>query len=71
MIELKKHFSYIRGANLEGEDIWKYEQSLYKKILRPAQAVTSCQMVLKELLSQNNDFASYMKKFRRLGTGAS
>jgi hypothetical protein len=42
MGELKKNFSYIRGANLEGEDIWKYEQSLYKKILRPARAVTSC-----------------------------
>jgi hypothetical protein len=65
MIELKKHFSYIRGANLEGEDIWKYEQSLYKKILRPARTVTSCQIVLKELLNQNNDFGNYMKKFRR------
>jgi hypothetical protein len=71
MVELKKHFSYIRGANLEGDDIWKYEQSLYKKILRPAQAVTSCQMVLKELLNQNIVFDSYMKKFRRLRAGAS
>ena len=65
MIELKKHFNYIRGANLEGEDIWKYEQALYKKILRPARAVTSCQMALKELLHQNSDFDIYMKKFRR------
>ena len=42
MIELKKNFNYIRGANLGDDEAWKYEQSLYKKILKPARAVTSC-----------------------------
>jgi hypothetical protein len=42
MNELKKNFNFIEGANLKGEEAWKFERNLYKKILRPAKAVTSC-----------------------------
>jgi hypothetical protein len=65
MDELKTNFSYIRGGPTgeldEGETASrKYEKTLFKKILKPARAFTSCQMVLKELMAQNNYFDSYI-----------
>ena len=70
MYELKKHFSFLDSSGgLTAEDVKRFEQSLTKKILKPAKAVTSCQFVLKNLLSQNTEFwgyINYVKKLRGL-----
>ena len=52
MQDLKNQFSFLDNTGgLTVEDIKKFEHSLYKKILRPAKSVTSCQFVLRDLLS--------------------
>ena len=40
MIELKKHFNCIEGA--KDENSWKFERSLNKKIIKPAQKIAVC-----------------------------
>jgi hypothetical protein len=67
MYELKKHFSFLDSSQgLTVDDVKKFEHSLYKKILRPAKAITSCQFVLRNLLSQNKDFWGYINYFKQL-----
>lgn len=67
MLDLKKNFSFLDSTGgVTPEDIKKFEHNLYKKILRPAKAVTTCQFVLKDLLTQNNNFWGYINHFKRL-----
>lgn len=66
MNELKRNFNYIEGASLTGAEAWRFERNLNKKILRPAKAVTSCQMILSNLMKSNNQFGNYLDYYKRL-----
>jgi hypothetical protein len=66
MNELKKNFNYIEGASFTGEEAWRFERNLNRKILRPAKAVTSCQMILSDLMKSNVQFGSYLNHYKRL-----
>lgn len=66
MNELKKNFNYIEGAALKGDEAWKFERSLQRKILKPAKTVTSCQMILQNLLKSNEKFGGYLTYYKKL-----
>jgi hypothetical protein len=66
MNELKKNFNNIEGASFTGADAWRFERNLNRKILRPAKAVTSCQLILSDLMKSNMQFGSYLDHYKRL-----
>ncbi len=66
MNELKKNFNNIEGASFTGAEAWRFERNLNRKILRPAKAVTSCQMILSDLMKSNMQFGSYLEYYKRL-----
>jgi hypothetical protein len=66
MNELKKNFNYIEGASLTGVEAWRFERNIYRMILKPAKAVTSCQMILQNLMKSNMQFGNYLDYYKRL-----